>query len=93
VVPALVAVAVVYASFDHVAGIGTSLRLREDLRAAETRIEALRLGNAALRREAELLQADSFAIERAIREDLKLSRPGETVLRLVRDEDSTPRIP
>jgi cell division protein FtsB len=93
VVPALVAVAIVYATFDHVSGIRPSLRLRADLQSAETRIEALRLENAGLRRETELLEADPFALERAIREDLKLARPGDTIVRLVRAPGSNPRIP
>jgi cell division protein FtsB len=93
VVSALVAVAIVYATFDHVSGIRPSLRLRADLQSAETRIEALRLENAELRRETELLEDDPFALERAIREDLKLAQPGETILRLLRDSASNPRIP
>jgi cell division protein FtsB len=92
VVAALVAVAIVYATFDHGSGIGTSLRLRGDLRSAEARIEAIRLENAKLRGEAELLEADPFAIERAIREDLKLARPGETILRRPGASASNPRI-
>jgi cell division protein FtsB len=93
VVSALVAVAIVYATFDDGSGIGTSLRLRADLQTAETRLEALRLENAELRREAELLESDPFALERAIREDLKLARPGDTILRWPGASASNPRIP
>ena len=44
-----------------------------------------------LEEETEALRTDPFAIESAIREDLQLARPGETVVRLI--GDTTPRIP
>jgi len=76
---------------DSEAGFRTWLRLRGDLRVAEARIEALRDEIAALEEETEALRTDPFAIESAIREDLQLARPGETVVRLI--GDTTPRIP
>jgi cell division protein FtsB len=40
----------------------------------------------ALRAEIEALESQPFALERAIREDLELARPGETVVRFGRNE-------
>ena len=76
---------------DGEAGLGTWLRLRGDLRAAEARIETLRDEIAVLEDETEALRSDPFAIEAAIREDLHLARPGETVVRLL--GEPSPRIP
>jgi cell division protein FtsB len=76
---------------DSEAGFRTWLRLRGDLRAAGVRIEALRDQIAALEEETESLRSDPFALESAIRKDLHLARPGETVVRLL--GDPTPRIP
>jgi len=77
--------ALVVAMLDSEAGFRTWLRLKGDLRAAEARIEALRSEIADLEREAAALESDSFAIEAAIREDLKLARPGEIVIHWVDD--------
>jgi len=92
-IPALVAVAAVYAAFDPDSGFRTWQRMRADLAGAQVRISALRAENAALERSAEALEADAFAIEAAIREDLELARPGERILRLTGPEDSNPRFP
>ena len=91
IAPAIVAAALAVAMLDSEAGFRTWLRLRGDLRVAEARIEALRDEIAALEEETEALRTDPFAIESAIREDLQLARPGETVVRLI--GDTTPRIP
>jgi cell division protein FtsB len=88
---ALVAVALAAAMFNDEAGLRSWLRLRGDLRAAEARIAALRAEITALEAETETLRNDPLAIETAIREDLHLARPGETVVRLL--DDTTPRIP
>ncbi len=76
---------------DGEAGLRTWLRLRGDLRAAEARIETLRDEIAVQEDETEALRGDPFVIEAAIREDLHLARPGETVVRLL--GDPSPRIP
>ena len=76
---------------DSEAGVRSWLRLRGDLRAAEARIEAIQDEIAASEEEAEALRSDPVAIESAIREDLQLARPGETVVRLL--GNTTPRIP
>jgi cell division protein FtsB len=91
IAPAIVAGALAAAMLDSEAGFRTWLRLTGDLRAAEARIEALRDEIAALEEEAKALRDDPLAIESAIREDLHLARPGETVVRLL--DDTNPRIP
>ena len=68
---------------DSESGLRSWLRLRGDLRAAEARIETLRSQITSLEEETEALRSDPIAIESAIREDLHLARPGETVVRLL----------
>jgi cell division protein FtsB len=69
-------------ALDDRTGVPAWRRLRDDLRAADARIEILRGDIAALRAESLALESDAFAVERAIREDLGLAQPGETVVRL-----------
>ena len=90
IAPAIIAAALALAMIDSEAGVRTWLRLRGDLRAAEARIETLRNQIATLEEETEALRSDPVAIESAIREDLHLARPGETVVRLL--GDTTERI-
>jgi cell division protein FtsB len=92
-IPALVAAALVYAAFDADSGIRRWLQMRADLAASHARIEEIRREVHALRRDAAELENDAFAIESAIREDLKLARPGELVLRRSGGEASNPRFP
>ena len=44
-------------------------------------------------RDAAALESDPFAIESAIREDLKLARSGELVVRFPSSDRSNPRFP
>jgi cell division protein FtsB len=81
-IPVLLLAAVGGSAFDERSGVPAWRRLRDDLRAANARIAALHGEIEALRGEAEALEGDAFAIERAIREDLGLARPGESVVRL-----------
>lgn len=92
-VPACVGVALFVAVADTNSGLLTWWQLRGQLDEAETRMAEARDSIEALRSEAEALEADDFAIERAIREDLKRARPGETVWLLPRNDLSTPRNP
>ena len=91
IAPAIVAAAFAAVMLDSEAGFRTWLRLRGDLRAAEARIQALQEEITVLEEETEALRSDPLAIESAIREDLHLARPGETVVRLL--GDTSPRIP
>ena len=83
-IPALVGAVVVYAAIDEGAGLRSLVRLRGDLSAARERIEVLRGDIASLSREADGLQTQTFAVERAIREELEFARSGETLVRLPR---------
>jgi cell division protein FtsB len=80
----VLAAALGVAALDGESGIPAWLRLREDLRAAGARIDALRSEVESLEAQAAALRSDPFAIETAIREDLGFARPGETVVRLSR---------
>jgi cell division protein FtsB len=90
---ALLAAALVHAAFDSEAGIGSSLRLREQLRESQARNASLRAEIAALESEAKALERGGFAVERAIREELGLVREGETLLRLPPADHSSARFP
>jgi cell division protein FtsB len=70
--------------FDEGSGIPAWTRLRDDLSAARARIELLRGEIGSLRGEVEAIGRDEFALECAIREDLGLARPGESIVRLAR---------
>jgi len=92
-VSVLICAALSYAVFDEGAGVRTWLRLRGEVRAADVRIARVRADNERLRRDVERLDSDPFALERAIREDLHLTRAGETLLLLPGSGRSNPRFP
>ncbi len=85
---AAIALVFALAVFDRESGLPGWLRLRSELAVARTRTDALSEQIAALRIEIAALEHDSFAIERAIREDLELARPGETVVRFENGDDA-----
>jgi len=89
----LVAAVVAWALVDRASGVSAWLGLRHDLATREQRIQALHGELDAMRSEVKALRSDPFAEERAIREDLELARPGETVVRIPRENGGTPRIP
>ena len=89
----VVAGAVAVAALDRDSGIGTRLRLGEDVDAAELRIASLRDDVEALKALVASLESDPFAIERAIREELAYARRGETVVRLTPIGPATPQNP
>ncbi len=66
---------------DRHAGLGTWLELRGELRASRIRIDRLHREVEALRAEVRALERDPFSLERAIREDLDLAKPGEVIVR------------
>jgi len=80
-VPAIVVLGLVLVMLDQKSGLPAWLRLRAELEASEARITVLRDRGDALRAEIEALESDPFAVERAIREELGLARPGERVVR------------
>ena len=81
-VPGLALVAFAVAALDEESGLARWQHLRAELAQADTRIAALDAEVAGLRAEAARLDSEPFAIERAIREELELARPGQQVIRL-----------
>jgi len=75
-------VAVMLLSFvDQKSGLLTWFEFRSELAESQQRIATLEAETEALRAEIGALETDPFALERAIREDLELARPGEIVVR------------
>jgi cell division protein FtsB len=93
IIVALVGISVIYAICDPDSGLRTWWRMRSELAVAHDRNAALRVEIEQMGGEIERLGDDRFAIERAIREDLQLARPGETIVRTVPAYDSTTRFP
>jgi cell division protein FtsB len=85
--------ALAIAVLDGDSGLGTWLRLRADLVAVESRLAEIGEQTGALGRQADALETDEFAIERAIREELEYARSGETLLRLPHEPHVSSRFP
>lgn len=83
--------AMAVAALDDDRGIRTWLRLQRDLTAAEQRIAEISRDIELHRAELAALTEDDFALERAIREELRYARAGETVVRLRPESLATPR--
>ena len=66
---------------DRESGLGTWFELRSELAESDTRVQHLEAETSSLREQIADLQAHPWAIERAIREDLDLARPGEVLIR------------
>ena len=84
IVPAVLAVGLLVTLTDQTSGLSTWLRLSAELGDSRARIVALEAETAELRAEISALSGNEFALERAIREDLELARPGEVVVRFAR---------
>ena len=78
---AIWAAAAVLAVVDGEAGVGAWLDLRERAQQSRARVAGLEREVERLSAEVEALHNDPLAVERAIREDLELARPGESVVR------------
>lgn len=95
----LVAGAALWAWLDAADGVETWQRLRREVVDAQARVGRAAERNAALHGEIEGLRSDPFEQERAVREELRWSRPGETVLRARRSDapvvsrDALPLLP
>jgi cell division protein FtsB len=75
---------------DGETGIRAWRKSQSDLANAQARVAELEARIESREGEAVALRSEPLALERAIREDLGLARPGETV---VRGLDGTPRNP
>ena len=84
----IVGLSVCVALADGRAGLRAWWTLRSDVAEAEARVSALRGEIRGLERDIEALQADSLAIEAAIRGDLELARRGEVVVRVPLPSDT-----
>jgi cell division protein FtsB len=84
--------AAMLAVVDRDSGIPTWLRLRSELAESDARVRQLEAETIALRGQIEELRTRPWAIERAIREDLDLARPGEVLVRF-RQVGTTEPIP
>lgn len=80
-VVAVLAIAVALAVIDGEAGLRTWFDLRDQAQAARSRVMGLEREVERLSQEIDALNSDPLAMERAIREDLELARPGEWVVR------------
>ena len=87
--PAILVAAWVVAWLDPDTGLRKWSELRSDLQEAHGRIAVLEADVAALVDATGRLEADPLAIEAAIREDLGLARPGDTVV-ILRDTPAEP---
>ena len=85
-VPVMLLAVLAVAVLDRESGLPTWLRLRGELVDSDARVAALGRETGSLRRQIDALQKDPFALERAIREDLELARPGEIVVRFRQEE-------
>ncbi len=83
-VPAVLAVGLMVTLTDRTSGLSTWFELSSELGESQARIVALEAETAALRAEISALSGNDFALERAIREELELARPGEVVVRFAR---------
>jgi len=76
----LIALVATSALLDEETGVGIWLELRESLVVSDARIALLERENEVLRREIEMFEAESSALDRAIREELDLALPGEVIV-------------
>lgn len=83
---AILGLAALAALSDRESGVGAWRRLQGELDATRLRVERLEQEIAALRAESAALASDELAIERAIRNDLELARPGEVVVQVAEPE-------
>jgi hypothetical protein len=92
-IPALLVLALLWVAVDEEAGIRPWLHLRGELDDARGRIEALRSDVERLDAQAVALDDRGFDLERAIREELDLVGPGQTLIRMGGNGVTSARIP
>ena len=80
-VAAVTVLGIVLVLIDEKSGVAEWQRLRSELAVSQARIEELSARAETLREQITELEQDPFAVERAIREELGLVRPGERLVR------------
>ncbi len=80
-VPAILLAGLGFSLADRESGLLTWYEKRQELEISRARIAFLNQRAEALETEISALEGDPFALERAIREELQLARPGEIVVR------------
>lgn len=88
VVPGFLVLFAVYVLLNRAGSIRTWHELRSDLEEGKARIHELERQNEAMRFEVQDLEGNDFAVERVLREELELAKPGEVLV--VLPEVSTP---
>ncbi|MBW2314713.1 MAG: septum formation initiator family protein [Deltaproteobacteria bacterium] len=87
--PVMLAGAVLYAGFDSESGLRAWANIRSELGASRERADATQAEIDRLALASRRLHGDPFAMEAAIRVDLELSRPGETIVRFLDHDGSS----
>jgi len=78
--PIVLLAAMAVAAVSPRAGIPAWLKLERDRQEAELRISSLQASLKRIEEAGDVLRDDEFELERAIRTDLKLARPGEVIV-------------
>ncbi len=86
-VPTIFILFLVYAMVNRAGSIRTWFDLHRDLETGAARIGQLQEENQDLREAIVAFEGDSIAVERVLREELELARPGEVVVKLPEPED------
>lgn len=89
----MLAGAVLYAGFDSGSGLRAWASIRGELGASRERADATQAEIDRLALASQRLHGDPFEMEKAIREDLELSRARETIVHLSDPDDSSARNP
>ncbi len=79
-VPGILFLFAAYALLNRAGSIRTWIELQGDLDEGEARIQLLETQNVLMRSEIQELEADDFAVERVLREELELAKPGEVLV-------------
>ncbi len=79
-VPGILLLFAAYVLLNRAGSIRTWLELRSDLDEGEARIQLLENQNEAMRFEVQDLEDNDFAVERVLREELELAKPGEVLV-------------
>ncbi|MBW2713944.1 MAG: septum formation initiator family protein [Deltaproteobacteria bacterium] len=89
-VPGILFLFAAYALLNRAGSIRTWIELQSDLDVGEARIQLLETQNELMRTEIQEFEADDFAVERVLREELELAKPGEVLVVLPLSADPPP---